>query len=429
MPIELRITSGSRAGQRDTLDQPVVTVGRHPSCDVRFHAEHDADVSARHAELRTADGGVTLHDLASTNGTLVNGARISAPQLLRDGDVIGFGAQGPTVEFRTVSSGTPPRRNTMELVAEAVHLQTRTLRHAVVALGVLVVVIGGTVGWRSYQDRRLSTLRVDMLLKNMSDARRSSDSLSAVQMAALKAQMAQGGGGSTSAAAESLHALEDRQRAVAALSDADVASTVRRNMAAVVFVAVKFANGDMVSGSGFNVARNGLVVTNRHVVVDDQGVTAPQVQVIFNGTVGQWRRAHVLKVSATDELAWLQIDEGGSYPVVGSLSTAPTPPVGTALTILGYPLGTETAGMGGDINRLHPRTSLGVAIVSKALTDTLQLDGWAAEGSSGSPVFNAKGAVVGVVFGGPREANGRIVYAVPSARVVQQMPPDVNRPK
>jgi S1-C subfamily serine protease len=60
--------------------------------------------------------------------------------------------------------------------------------------------------------------------------------------------------------------------------------------------------------------------------------------------------------------------------------------------------------------------------VSKLLADTLQFDAFAAPGSSGSAVFDARGFVVGVLFGGQTESNGRIVYAVPSDKLAAQMP-------
>jgi hypothetical protein len=37
-------------------------------------------------------------------------------------------------------------------------------------------------------------------------------------------------------------------------------------------------------------------------------------------------------------------------------------------------------------------------------------------------VFDSGGLVVGVVFGGARESNGRIVYAVPASRLAAQIP-------
>ena len=80
--------------------------------------------------------------------------------------------------------------------------------------------------------------------------------------------------------------------------------------------------------------------------------------------------------------------------------------------------------MGGDINKLNPKSTLGLGTVSKVLADTLQFDAFAAPGSSGSAVFDSRGFVIGVLFGGQTESNGRIVYAVPSDKLAAQMPPE-----
>jgi S1-C subfamily serine protease len=78
--------------------------------------------------------------------------------------------------------------------------------------------------------------------------------------------------------------------------------------------------------------------------------------------------------------------------------------------------------MGGPINDLAPKFTLGIGTVSKSLPDTLQFDAYAAQGSSGSPVFDSHGLVIGVLFGGQAESNGRIVYAVPGDKLAAQMP-------
>ena len=68
MRVELRITSGSRAGQRETFEKSVISIGRHPMNDLRFHPENDPDASSRHAEIRVLGNKATLHDFESTNG-------------------------------------------------------------------------------------------------------------------------------------------------------------------------------------------------------------------------------------------------------------------------------------------------------------------------------------------------------------------------
>ncbi|MDY6055586.1 FHA domain-containing protein [Micrococcus sp.] len=70
--------SGPDQGARFLLDQPVVTVGRHPDADIFLD---DVTVSRRHAEFRAVDGGHELVDLDSLNGTFVNQDRVDAVRL------------------------------------------------------------------------------------------------------------------------------------------------------------------------------------------------------------------------------------------------------------------------------------------------------------------------------------------------------------
>ncbi|HKN69279.1 MAG TPA: FHA domain-containing protein, partial [Gemmatimonadaceae bacterium] len=62
MPIELRILTGARGGHRERFDKPVVALGRHLQCDLRFDPEADLDVSARHAEIIAEGNTYQLRD-------------------------------------------------------------------------------------------------------------------------------------------------------------------------------------------------------------------------------------------------------------------------------------------------------------------------------------------------------------------------------
>jgi hypothetical protein len=77
------------SGQRISLNQGTVTVGRLPECTISVN---DSNISRQHAEMRQGGGGYVVVDLNSTNGTLVNGVRISGEQRLNDGDIISFGS-------------------------------------------------------------------------------------------------------------------------------------------------------------------------------------------------------------------------------------------------------------------------------------------------------------------------------------------------
>ena len=64
-------------------------IGRHPACDV---VVADPSVSRRHAQLTFRDGVWVLQDLASTNGTAVNGERVGRAAV-HSGDLLELGGQ------------------------------------------------------------------------------------------------------------------------------------------------------------------------------------------------------------------------------------------------------------------------------------------------------------------------------------------------
>ncbi|CAG0944325.1 partial Sensory transduction protein regX3, partial [Anaerolineae bacterium] len=70
---------------REFQINPTTTLGRSPQCDVYIP---DARASRRHAQIEWDGETCALSDLASANGTLLNGRRIITAHALRDGDQI-----------------------------------------------------------------------------------------------------------------------------------------------------------------------------------------------------------------------------------------------------------------------------------------------------------------------------------------------------
>ncbi|WP_046496268.1 DUF1707 and FHA domain-containing protein [Streptomyces odonnellii] len=66
-------------------------IGRDPMNGLRL--SHDT-VSRLHAELSMQGGVWVLRDLGSTNGTTVNGRRVTATAVVHDGDLVSFGQMG-----------------------------------------------------------------------------------------------------------------------------------------------------------------------------------------------------------------------------------------------------------------------------------------------------------------------------------------------
>jgi pSer/pThr/pTyr-binding forkhead associated (FHA) protein len=70
------------------LDSRSLTIGRGQENDV---ALDDDFASTRHARMEPRRDGVWVSDDGSTNGTFVNGTRLSKPRKLKPGDVIRIG--------------------------------------------------------------------------------------------------------------------------------------------------------------------------------------------------------------------------------------------------------------------------------------------------------------------------------------------------
>ena len=77
---------GPLKGERWPLSRTLV-LGREATCDVVIV---DRQVSRFHARITPTPEGVMLEDLGSKNGTNHNGADLTAPVMLQDGDVLGI---------------------------------------------------------------------------------------------------------------------------------------------------------------------------------------------------------------------------------------------------------------------------------------------------------------------------------------------------
>lgn len=85
---QLTMRSGPTPGKTYPLEMQEVLLGRDLVNDI---AISDPEVSRRHARFLMQEDNVIIEDLGSTNGTFLNGQRISTPQQLRAGDVITLG--------------------------------------------------------------------------------------------------------------------------------------------------------------------------------------------------------------------------------------------------------------------------------------------------------------------------------------------------
>jgi len=83
-------------GEEFPLDTDEMLVGREVECSITLDSGH---ISRYHAKISLLNGDVVVEDLRSTNGTFINGRRISAPQSVSVGDEVRF----HEISFRLVS--------------------------------------------------------------------------------------------------------------------------------------------------------------------------------------------------------------------------------------------------------------------------------------------------------------------------------------
>jgi len=89
------VSSPSGPEQRFVFDKPEVTLGRVPGNDVVLP---HASVSRRHARIVVKSEKFILVDLKSTNGTFVNGRRLTSPLVIHEHDLIAIGDVRISVE-------------------------------------------------------------------------------------------------------------------------------------------------------------------------------------------------------------------------------------------------------------------------------------------------------------------------------------------
>ena len=86
------ITHGPGAGASFFLDEAELVIGRAAAGSEALVALVDPTVSRAHARLVRGPEGYVVEDLGSANGTALNYARLGAPRLLADGDLLKLGS-------------------------------------------------------------------------------------------------------------------------------------------------------------------------------------------------------------------------------------------------------------------------------------------------------------------------------------------------
>ena len=177
---------------------------------------------------------------------------------------------------------------------------------------------------------------------------------------------------------------------------------VRRIKPSAVAIETFDARGATLSrGSGFFVAPD-KIITNRHVIEKSSRVEIH----LFNGK--RYTARGVLAIDGEGDLALLQVDvPPGTAMPLQIIET--TPQEGESIVVIGNPFGLEGSVSNGIVSAVRDISGYGRII---------QITAPISPGSSGSPVVNMRGQVIGVAT--LQAAEGQSInFAVPSERILQ----------
>ncbi len=475
MKCEIRIISGAHAGQHEVYEKSYIGIGRHPLSDVRFDAEKDLDASTRHAAIVKTGDNYLLRDLGSRNGTYLNGEKIAGDRNLSHGDKLRFGVHGPEVEFHLVkeqeevimpavhapparASASPfsqpapretrdrapapnlppapatashspaddaPRRPTpggrgpsmtsvlrAEVRAQATRVRAVTIVLFIVMVGAAAILLwqGRTAAQQqAVADTTITGLRVR--LRDLTAAKAAADSTVLSLQGAMnretdptRRQVIQ----------RQFDSARTRQANITVAQGVDYNAILGANARAIAMIYVRFADTtQMWTGTAFSVTTGGLMVTNRHVVMNEAGERPRDIAIQFSGS-SDVLPARLVRVAPDADLAIIQLESAGPFPVVAGLADGPSDLAeGAPIALVGFPGG---AGDPGSI----PRVKLVTGGVSRIVPDSLlELDAYSGTGASGSPIFDRNGRVIGVEFGG---IGGRIIRGLPIRRAKSLLP-------
>ena len=92
--------TGSCRGNTEVFASDEILIGTDAKAHIHFDPEIDKNTSRYHTKIQLRECDYILKDQGSVKGTLVNN-RLVNEIVLKDGDLIEFGAGGPKVRFRT----------------------------------------------------------------------------------------------------------------------------------------------------------------------------------------------------------------------------------------------------------------------------------------------------------------------------------------
>lgn len=164
-------------------------------------------------------------------------------------------------------------------------------------------------------------------------------------------------------------------------------NVVARSTPAIVKVVVKGVEGaqDRI-GSGFIIRKSGYILTNHHVVYDARHI----IVTLLDGSKFE---AELVGTDQPTDVAVLKIERDEAFPII-PLADSSKVRVGQFTIAIGSPFGLDYTVTTGIVSGKSRSILRGISFIR--YQDFIQTDAWINTGSSGGPLLNIHGEVIGV---------------------------------
>lgn len=181
----------------------------------------------------------------------------------------------------------------------------------------------------------------------------------------------------------------------------DVKEIAKKNTSVFLLKCYDKNNNLMGTGSGFLVSQDGKIVTNFHVV---EG--ASQIKAVSYDEK-EYNVEGVLNYSIEQDIAVLSVKGVNNLPCL-TLGDSDKLELGENIVAIGSPLGLQNTVSTGIVSSFRKNI-----IRSAKGTKDIQISAPISHGSSGGPLFNASGEVVGITYAGYTGEGQNLNFAIP----------------